>query len=209
MRMQPDAVPATEIGAILNADGGENGVPDRSGGAADAPHVGRAQAAYSCESQRLIQPRDGCNPTANACESGMRAPSQGTHPLPGQAIAGNALGRHHRERIRPPSWWEPDRRHRPRTPSRGTHPTAIAPSSAEAERPRTLSRGTPTHAITSGRASRASGGVPPNQRMQSDAASRPEIVAILTVGITGNAVPIYPAARLMRSALGGHEQPMR
>jgi hypothetical protein len=30
-RMQPDAVPATEIVPILNADGGENGVPDRLG----------------------------------------------------------------------------------------------------------------------------------------------------------------------------------
>ena len=44
--------------------------------------------------------------------------------------------------------------------------------------------------------------------MQPDAAARPEIVAILTVGITGNAVPIYDAARLMRHALGGHERPI-
>ena len=45
--------------------------------------------------------------------------------------------------------------------------------------------------------------VPPNQRMQPDAAPRPEIVSILNVGINRNAVPIDLAARLMRQALAG------
>jgi hypothetical protein len=58
MRMQPDAVPATEIVAILNADGGEKGVPDRVGGAADAPGVGRARATHAMSGQRPIQPGD-------------------------------------------------------------------------------------------------------------------------------------------------------
>jgi hypothetical protein len=53
--------------------------------------------------QRLIQPGDCCGPTAIACESGIRAPSRATHPVPGQVIAGNARERH----------------------SNGTHPTAI------------------------------------------------------------------------------------
>jgi hypothetical protein len=44
--------------------------------------------------------------------------------------------------------------------------------------------------------------------MQPDAVPASEIAPILTVGITRNAVPIYPAARLMRTALGGHEQPI-
>jgi hypothetical protein len=44
--------------------------------------------------QRMIQPRDCGGLTANARESGIRTPSRGTHPLPGQVIAGNASDRH-------------------------------------------------------------------------------------------------------------------
>ena len=60
-------------------------------GAADAQAVGRARANHGMSGQRLIQPGDCCNLTANARESGMRALSQATHPLLGQAIAGNAI----------------------------------------------------------------------------------------------------------------------
>ena len=119
--------------------------------------------------QRMIQPRDCRGLTANARESGIRAPSQGTHPVPGQAITGKACGRHHRERMRRPSWWERYRGQRPRAPSQGTHPTVIASSSAEKERPRRLSQAAPSNANMAGRSARASGVVPPNQRMQPDA----------------------------------------
>jgi hypothetical protein len=71
-------------------------------------------------SQRPIQPGDGCGPTANAYESGIRPPSRGTHPVPGQVITGNAYGRHRGERIRRPYAWERHCRERPRAPSQGT-----------------------------------------------------------------------------------------
>jgi hypothetical protein len=64
--------------------------------------------------QRPIQPRDCCGLVANACESGIRAPSRETHALPGQVIAGNARERH----------------------PNGTHPTAIVVGT---ESPRTPS----------------------------------------------------------------------
>ena len=154
--------------------------PDLFGGAADAQRVGRARAAHAMERQRPIQLRDCCGPTANPCESGIRAPSRGRHPLPGQASAGNALGRYPRPRIRSPSWWERYRRNGPRTPSRGT----------------------PAHAITSGGPTRPSGVVPPNQRMQPDAVPASEIGAILRGIRVGKAFPINLAARLMRRPLG-------
>jgi hypothetical protein len=118
------------------------------------------------------QPGACCGPTANAREYRIRPPSQGTHPLPGQASAGNAFEPHPRARIRPPSWWERNRRERPRTVSRAAHATVIAPNCAEAERPRASSQAAPSGASTSGRSARASDVVPPNQRMQPDAAAR-------------------------------------
>jgi hypothetical protein len=137
--------------------------------AADAHGVGRAQAADARDDQRMIQPRDCCGLTAIMCECRIRAPSRRTHPLPGQVIAGNAFEQHHRERIRPPSWWERNRGQHPRVPSGGTHPTVVAATSARKERMRTPSRGTPSGANTAGRLSRAFSVVPPNQRMQPDA----------------------------------------
>ena len=56
-----------------------------------------------------------------------------------------------------------------------------------------------------GRSSRPSGVVPPNQRMQPDAVPATEIVAIFRGIMEMKAVTIYRAARLMRHALGGHE----
>jgi hypothetical protein len=50
--------------------------------------------------------------------------------------------------------------------------------------------------------------VPPNQRMQPDAVPASEIVPILEPRCRTHAIPIYSAARLMRSALGGHERTM-
>jgi hypothetical protein len=111
-------------------------------------------------------------------ESGMRARLQGTHPLPGQAIAGNALARHPRHRIQPPSWWERNRRERPRTVSRAAHATVVASNHVAKERIRTLSQALPSDAIPSGRSSHTSGAVPPNQRMQPDAVPASEIVLI-------------------------------
>jgi hypothetical protein len=55
------------------------------------------------ERQRPIQPRDCCGPIVVMRESGIRAPSRATHPVPGQVSAGNARERH----------------------SNGMHPTAI------------------------------------------------------------------------------------
>jgi hypothetical protein len=117
-------------------------------------------------SQRPIQPRDCCGLTANACEYRIRTPSRGTHPVPGQASAGNARRRHPRARIRPPSWRERNRRERARTPSQSTHPTVVASNRVENDCPRRRSRGTPSGASTSGRSARPSGVVPPNQRIQ-------------------------------------------
>ena len=139
----------------------------------------------------MIQPRGCCSLTANARESGIRPPSRGTHALPGQASTGNALGRYPRPRIRPPSWWERNRGQRPRAPSRGTHPTAIAPSSAEKERPRTLSQAAPSGANMAGRSARPSGVVPPNQRMQPDAVPATEIGAILAHRFGTHTIAIY------------------
>jgi hypothetical protein len=114
-RMQPDAVPASEIVPIFCGIINPNAIPIAGCGAADAQTVGRARATHAMERQRPIQPRDCCGPTANLRESGIRAPSQGTHPVPGQVIAGNARRRHPRARIRPPSWWERHCRERLRT----------------------------------------------------------------------------------------------
>ena len=81
------------------------GTPDLFGGAADAQIVGRARANHGMSGQRMIQPRDCCGLTANARESGIRPPSRGRHPLPGQVIAGNASDRHrvHQRAGRTPS----------------------------------------------------------------------------------------------------------
>ena len=147
-------------------------------GAADAPGVGRARAGYAMKGQRPIQPRDCCGLTANPRESGMRARSRGRHPLPGQVITGNALGHHPRARIRLLSWWKRGRNQRLRTRSQTAHPTAITPNCVAKERIRTPSQAPPSGAIPSGRSARPSGVVPPNQRMQPDAAPRPEIGAI-------------------------------
>jgi hypothetical protein len=125
--------------------------------------------------QRPIQPGDCCGLTATARESGMRALSQATHPLPGQVVAGNARERHPRHRIRPLSWWERNRRERPRTVSRAAHATVVASNHVATERIRTPSQAAPADAIPSGRSSRPSGAVPPNQRMQPDAVPASEI----------------------------------
>jgi hypothetical protein len=137
--------------------------------------VGRARVAAVWRSQRTIQPGDCCGPIANLRESGIRARSQGTHPVPGQAITGKACGRHHRERIRPPSWWERRRGQRPRTVSQAAHPTVIASISAGNDCPRRSSWGAPADANMAGGSTRPSGVVPPNQRMQPDAVPASEI----------------------------------
>jgi hypothetical protein len=98
----PTPLRVDEIGAILAHRLGTHAIPIYHGGAADAQLVGRARAAHWIGDQRPIQPRDCCGPTANPYESGIRAPSRGTHPLPGKAVAGSALGRHPRHGIRPP-----------------------------------------------------------------------------------------------------------
>ena len=181
--------------------------PDLSGGAADAPGVGRARAAHATERQRMIQPRNCCGPTANACESGMRALSQGTHPVPGRAITGNALGRYPRPRIRQSSWWERNRGPRPRAPSRGTHPTAIVPVSVPEKRPRRPSPGTPSGAHMAGRLSRTSGVVPPNQRMQPDAVPATRSCRFYVVSSPQTPSRSLGAARLMRHALAASCHP--
>jgi hypothetical protein len=168
-----------KIGAILAAVSGIMRLRSIWCGAADAPGVGRARTTHAMNGQRMIQPRDCCSSTANPCESGIRAPSRGTHPLPGQANARNAFERYPKARIRRSSWRERDRRQRPRTVSRAAHPTAIAPTSAAEERPQRPSQAAPAGAITSGRASRPSGVVPPNQRMQPDAVPASTIAPIV------------------------------
>jgi hypothetical protein len=121
-------------------------IPIYRGGAADAQLVGRARAAYLWRSQRLIQPGDCCGPTANAHESGIRPPSRATHPLPGQASTGNALGRHPNgthpaaivvgtESPAPPSGALPKERIRP--PSRPTALRRNACGRHHRDRPRT------------------------------------------------------------------------
>jgi hypothetical protein len=170
--MQPTPRAASKIGAILRSGFGYNVNAVYQCGAADGQPVGRARATHAMNGQRMIQPRNCCGPTANAREYRIRLPSQGRHPLPGQASAGNAFEPHPRARIRPPSWWERNRRERPRTVSRAAHATVIAPNCAEAERPRASSQAAPSGASTSGRSARASDVVPPNQRMQPDAAAR-------------------------------------
>jgi hypothetical protein len=201
-RMQPDAVPATEIVAIVRGIMEMKAVPIYRGGAADAQRVGRARATHAMNGQRMIQPRDCRGLTANARESGIRARSQGTHPVPGQAITGKACGRHHGARIRPPSWWERNRRQRPRAVSQAAHPTVITPVSAGKKRIRTPSQVAPSGASTSGRSARPSGVVPPNQRMQPDAVPASEIAPILRGIRVEKAFPIDLAARLMREAFG-------
>ena len=139
----------------------------------------------------MIQPRGCCSLTANARESGIRPPSRGTHALPGQAITGNALGRYASGTHPTASAWERHRGQRPRTPSREGHPTVITSVSAGKKRIRTPSQAAPSRAIPSGRLSRTSGVVPPNQRMQPDAALRPKIGAILNAGISYTTITIY------------------
>jgi hypothetical protein len=95
-RMQPDAAARPKISAILECELGTHAIPIYRGGAADAPGVGRARAAHWIDDQHIIQPRDYRIPTANARESGIRALSRGTHPVPGQGITGNARRRHPR-----------------------------------------------------------------------------------------------------------------
>jgi hypothetical protein len=189
--MQPDAVPASEIVPILCGIINPNAIPIAGCGAADAPGVGRARAAHWIDDQRPIQPRDCRGPTANVPESGMRALSQATHALPGQAITGNALGRYASGTHPTASAWERNRRQRPRTPSREGHPTVITSVSAGKKRIRTPSQAAPSRAIPSGRLSRTSGVVPPNQRMQPDAALRPKIGAMLNAGISYTTITIY------------------
>jgi len=58
MRMQPDAVPATEIVPIFHALMGVKAIPTYRCGAADAQRVGRARAADWIDDRRPIQPRD-------------------------------------------------------------------------------------------------------------------------------------------------------
>jgi hypothetical protein len=94
-------------------------------------------------------------------------------------------------RIRPPSWWERRRGQRPRTVSQAAHPTVITPVSAGKKRIRTPSQAAPSRAIPSGRLSRTSGVVPPNQRMQPDAVPATEIGPILCAIIINNAFPTY------------------
>ena len=70
------------------------------------------------------------------------------------ALRRNAFGRHPRHRIRQPSWWERNRRHRPRALSQGPHPTVIASNRAgrnalerrRGERPRAPVRPAGNHA---------------------------------------------------------------
>jgi hypothetical protein len=141
-------------------------------GAADARGVGRARATHAMNGQRMIQPRNCCGPTASVCESGMRASSRATHPVPGQASTGNAYGRHRGERLRRPCWWERNHGNALGRHHGEGHPTAVASTSARKERPRTLSQAPPACANMAGRLARPSGVVPPNQRMQPDAAVR-------------------------------------
>jgi hypothetical protein len=56
--------------------------------------------------------------------------------------------------------------------SQAAHPITIALISAQEERIRTPSQAAPSCATMAGRSARASGVVPPNQRMQPDAAVR-------------------------------------
>jgi hypothetical protein len=106
-------------------------------GAADARGVGRARANHGMSSQRTIQPRDCCGPTASTHESGIRAPSRGRHPVPGQGIAGNACGR------------DPN----------GTHPTAVLVGMESQERPSDAIAG---RASDRHRAQQRAGGTHPN-----------------------------------------------
>jgi hypothetical protein len=62
--------------------------------------------------------------------------------------------------------------------SQAAHPSVVASNCAEAERPQRPSQAAPAGANTAGRLSRASGVVPPNQRMQPDAVPAGEIVPI-------------------------------
>jgi hypothetical protein len=59
-----------------------------------------------------------------------------------------------------------------------------------------------------GRSARPSGVVPPNQRMQPDAVPATEIVPILAAVSAKPHSRSTGAARLMRSALGGHARPI-
>ena len=56
MRMQPDAVPATEIVPIFHALMGVKAIPTYRCGAADAQRVGRARANHRIDGQCMINP---------------------------------------------------------------------------------------------------------------------------------------------------------
>jgi hypothetical protein len=126
--------------------------------------------------------------------------------VPGQASAGNAFARY-------PNGTHPTAvlvgTALPGTPSGAVAGNRIRPSSRPSacgkERIRTPSQAPPASANMAGRSVRPSGVVPPNQRMQPDAVPATEIVPILERRCGPHVIPIYSAARLMRSALGGHE----
>jgi hypothetical protein len=75
--------------------------------------------------------------------------------------------------------------------SQAAHPTAIALISAQEERIRTPSQAAPSCATIAGRSTRPSGVVPPNQRMQPDAAARPQDRCDFGSCISKTAIPIY------------------
>jgi hypothetical protein len=75
--------------------------------------------------------------------------------------------------------------------SQAAHPTAIALISAQEERIRTPSQAAPSCATIAGRSTRPSGVVPPNQRMQPDAAARPQDRCDFGSCIRKTAIPIY------------------
>jgi hypothetical protein len=158
------------------------------------------------ERQRPIQPRDCRSLIANACESGIRPPSRATHPVPGQASAGNAFELH----------------------PKGTHPAVVvvgmesraAPSGAIAGRASERRCGQPrcegTHpnAVAGNACGRQhgwqvithlwGGAAQPAHaaRRRSGDRDRADCARYHAM----KALPIYSAARLMRHALGGHEQ---
>ena len=200
--MQPTPLRGHKIVAFLKAGFGPTVFPIYRGGAADGQLVGRARATHAMNGQRPIQPRDCCGPIVIMRESGIRAPSRGTHPVPGQASTGKARERH----------------------SNGTHPTAVvvgtpsraAPSNAitghASDRHRAQPRweGTHPNAVAGNARGRQLGWqvVASLRRGAAQPAhaarrrTRPEIGAILNAGISYTAITIYPAARLMRHALG-------
>jgi hypothetical protein len=143
--------------------------PDLFGGAADAQRVGRARANHVMSGQRMIQPRDCCGPTANACESGIRARSRETHALPGQASTGNARERH----------------------PKGTHPAAIVVGT---ESLRTRSDAVACAACDRHRVQPRAGGTHPNA-IPGAACGRHPIRQVVTSLRRGAAQPAHAARR--------------